>query len=238
MFEWLGKISVIALIVITLNSILEDILFRIRYSFPKISAVTEYIIDTSQEPIQINLPDAKNIKYHGEKGLYTLKPQAEYSISALVVAKNNNFWFRDIMRNKFDDVALLDLGLVWGELAQDKKELYRHIKFKSKKTLGQARMLYYRGDGENPWGSGYISSHIAHTHLIPANPNIMGGLLQIKKNNVIKIDGYLVDIYTDKNEPIAYTSLSRTDTNASSRGSGACEDMYVIQIQIGNKIYK
>ena len=66
----------------------------------------------------------------------------------------------------------------------------------------------------------------------------MGGLLQIKKNDIVKIDGYLVDIYTDKSELVARTSMSRTDTNPTSRGSGACEDMYVTQIQIGDKIYK
>ena len=181
MFNWFGKISLIALIIIVFNSMLGDLLFRVKYSFPKASSI-EHVIDISKEPIQINLQDAKYIKYRGEKGLYALKPQAEYSISALVTAKNSNFWFRDIMRGKFDDVALLDLGLVWGDLAQDKKELYRHIKFSSKKTLGQARILYYRWDGTSPWGKSYITSHIAHTHMIPANPNVMGGLLQIKKN--------------------------------------------------------
>lgn len=237
MFNWFGKISLIALILISFNSMLGDLLFRVKYSFPK-ATVIEQVIDISKEPVQINLQDAKYIKYRGEKDLYALKPQAEYSISALVVAKNSNFWFRDIMRSKFDDVALLDLGLVWGDLASDKKELYSHIKFNSKKTLGQARMLYYRWDGTSPWGKDYITSHIAHTHMIPANPNVMGGLLQIKKNDVVKIDGYLVDIYTDKSELVAYTSMSRSDTNASSRGSGACEDMYVTQVQIGNKIYR
>ncbi len=237
-WNWFCKISIIALIIISFNSMLGDLMFRVKYSFPKVSATTENSIDTSREPIQKNLNDAKYIKYRGEKGIYALKPQAEYSISALVVAKNNNFWFRDIMRSKFDDVALLDLGLVWGDLALDKKELYNYIKFKSKKTLGQARALHYHWDSTSPWANGYITSHIAHTHMIPANPNVMGGLLQIKKNDIVKIDGYLVDIYTDKSELIAYTSMSRTDTNASSRGSGACEDMYVTQVQIGNKIYR
>lgn len=237
-WNWFCKISVVAVALMIVNSILGDLLFRVKYSFPKVSAHTEHIIDTSKEPVQINLQDAKFIKYRGEKGLYALKPQAEYSIAALVTAKNNNFWFRDIMRSKFDDVALLDLGLVWGDLASDKKELYSHIKFNSKKTLGQARILHYRYDGTSPWGASYINSHIAHTHMIPANPNVMGGLLQIKKNDIVKIDGYLVDIYTDKSELVAYTSMSRSDTNASSRGSGACEDMYVTQVQIGNKIYR
>lgn len=236
--DWFCKISVIALALITLNSMFGDLLFRVKYSFPKVSVVSKHMIDLSQEPLQINLHDTKYIRYYGEKDFYVLKPQAEYSISALVVEKNSNFWFRDIMRSKFDDVALLDLGLVWGNLAQDKKELYKHIKFNSKKTLGQSRTLYYRWDRTSPWGKDYIMSHIAHTHMIPANSNVMGGLLQIKKNDIVKIDGYLVDIYTDKSELVAKTSLSRNDTNVSSRGSGACEDMYVKRVQIGNKVYE
>lgn len=104
MFDWFCKISLIALILIVLNSMLGDLLFRVKYSFPKVSATTEHIIDTSKDPIQINLRDEKYIKYRGEKGGYALKLQAEYSISALVVARNNNFWFRDIMRSKFDEM--------------------------------------------------------------------------------------------------------------------------------------
>ena len=144
------------------------------------------------------------------------------------------------MRNQFDDICLMDLGIVWGDLANDRKELYKHWKFKSHKTLGQARQLEWRSKPPHntPWTLGYVSSHISHTHLIPANYNVMGGLLRIKKNDIVKLDGYLVDIYTDKSELVARTSMSRTDTDPTSRGSGACEDMYVKQVQIGNKIYK
>lgn len=236
--EWFGRISLIALILIAFNSMLGDILFRIKYSFPHVSEITEQVIDFSKEPVQTNLENEKFIKYRGEKNNYVLKPQAQYSISGLVTATNSNFWFRDIMRSDFDDVALLDLGIVWGDLAKDKRVLYDNISFKSRKTLGQARALYYSWKGSAPWGGEYIKSHVSHTHMLPANPNVMGGLLHIKKNDIVKIDGYLVDIYTEKSETVALTSLSRFDTNASSRGYGACEDMYVKQVQIGNKIYR
>ena len=118
------------------------------------------------------------------------------------------------------------------------------MKFKSTKTLGQARALDFHRKGDAPWSDGYIQSHTAHTHIIPANSNIMGGLLKTKKDNIIKLDGYLVDIYTNKSEIVGRTSLSRSDTNATSRGQngrnagGACEVMYVTEVQIGNKIYR
>ena len=124
---------------------------------------------------------------------------------------------------------------------KDKKELYRHWKFKSYKSLGQSRQLEWRSKppySDTHWDLGYVSSHVSHNHIIPANANVMGGLLKIKKNDIVKIDGYLVDIYTEKGDVLGKSSLSRTDTDATSRGYGACEEMYVKQVQIGNKIYK
>lgn len=240
LWNWFCKLCLIAVILIFINSILGDILFRIKYSFPKISGTTQEIIDTTKNPVQNNLNNAEYIKAYGEKGIYALLPQAEYSISGMVVTKNTNFWFRDIMRNKFDDICLMDLGIVWGDLANDRKKLYKNWKFKSHKTLGQSRRLEWRSrpPHNSPWALSYVSSHISHTHIIPANYNVMGGLLSIKKNDIVKLDGFLVDIYTDKSQLIARTSMSRTDIDPTSRGSGACEDMYVKQVQIGNKIYK
>lgn len=243
-FEWFCKLSLIILIVICFNSFLGDLMFKSKYSFPKISETTIQKIDTYSEPIQITLDGKKYKEVNGEKNEYIIQLLAEYHLSGLVVAKNNNFWFRDLMRSSFDDIALMDFGVAWGDLAKDKNELYKYIKFKSRKTLGQARALSFRWKGDIPWSSGYIMTHVAHTHIIPANPNVMGGLLKVKKNNTIRLDGYLVDIYTNKNEIVARTSLSRSDNNATSRGEngrnagGACEIMYVTQVQVGNRIYR
>ncbi|MBO6088153.1 hypothetical protein J6P92_07425 [bacterium] len=245
-FKLFGRFSLILLILISLNSMAGDIIFRLKYSFPKVSEFTDDKISTYNEPVQKNITETKYIKAKGEKNLYVLKAEAEYSISGLVVATNSNFWFRDIMRNNFDDVALLDVGLVWGDLARDKKLLYNNVKFKSKKTLGQARQLQPKCKralcNDFPWEWDYFNTHDSHNHLIPANRNVMGALLKIKKDDIIKLDGYLVDIYTDKTELVAMTSLSRTDNNATARGvnrgGGACEVMYVTQVQIGNKIYR
>ena len=238
--DWSGKISLIIFLLICLNSIIGDMLFKAKYNNPKTSAITSEIIYTQNDPVQNNLDGKKYIKVYGEKNTYALNLQAEYSISGLVVTTNNNFWFRDVMRSTFDDVCLLDLGIVWGELT-DKQKLYKHWKFKSKKTLGQSRRLEWRSlppYEQNPWGLEYVSSHISHTHMIPANNNVMSALLRIKKNDIVKLDGYLVDIYTTKSELVARTSLSRYDKDSTSRGSGACEDMYVKQVQIGKRIYK
>ena len=237
-FEWFCKICLIIFILICINSMLGDLIFWASYSFPKVTETTTETIDTSKDPIQIDLDGKKYIKAKGEKYNYVLNIMAEYSISGVVVAKNSNFWFRDVMRSTFDDLYLIDFGIVWGDLAQDKNKLYKYTSFKSKKTLGQSRRLNWHWTHDNPWGGSYIASHTSHTHMTPANANVMGALLKIKRNDIVKLDGYLVDTYSDNAQLIAHTSMSRGDTDATSRGSGACEEMYVTKVQIGDKIYK
>ena len=237
--NWFCKFSVIAILLIAVNSVVGDFIFRVQYSFPKVTETTNQKILYQKDPTQEDISSARLISVYGDKGKYLLEPKAKYSISGLVVAKNSNFWFRDVMRTPFDDVCLIDFGIVWGDLAADKKVLHRNMKFKSHKTLGQARSLEWRTKSSYvPWSFEYAASHLSHTHMIPANRNVMGGLLKIKNNDYVKLEGYLVDIYNSYMQPVAKTSLSRFDTNASSRGSGACEDMYVKSVQIGNKIYR
>ena len=240
-WNWFCRFCLIVFVLICLNSLVGDFMFRVKYSFPKAVNIQSSEINASIDPIQNNISEKNYIKAYGEKNVYALQPVAEYSLAGLVVAKNNNFWFRDIMRNSFDDICLIDFGIAWGELAQDKNKLYKHWKFKSSKTLGQSRRLEWRSKppySDTGWNLGYVSTHVSHTHMIPANTNVMGGLLRVKKNDIVKLDGYLVDIYDGKGNLIAKTSMSRSDRDATSRGSGACEDMYVKSVQIGNKIYK
>ena len=87
----------------------------------------------------------------------------------------------------------------------------------------------------------YEKSHWSHSHIIPANRNIMAAFLKIKKWDKVTIEGELVDIeYTDRfNFTQKYkTSLSRTDNGTEGRGSGPAEIIYVTKVKIGNKVYK
>lgn len=238
-FKLACNISLIIIICFLLNSMLGDWVFRLRYSSPKLSYTTKEIIDVKKTPVQVDINRDDFIKAKGEKKIYALKPQAEYSLTGLVVAKNTNFFLRDLMRSDFDDLFLMDVGIVWGEIAT-KEYIKEHLKFKSTKTLGGARQLQpsTKDYHKMPYKWSYVSNHMSHTHLTPATVNVMSALLKIKKYDVVKLDGYLVDIYTDKNEVVALTSLSRDDNNAQSRGYGACEDFYVKQVQIGDKVYK
>lgn len=242
----LGKICCVIVLIVILNSILDDFLFRIKYCFPKPKQTTNTVINTKTEPLQryINPPVTINVKGYDNGKVYTLTEIADYSISGMVVAKNTNFWFRGINRNDFDDIALMDVGLVWGDIA-DENIVKKNLIFKSKKTLGSSRILYTKLKNIYNLDFGYVMTHSSHTHLIPSTMNVMSALLTVKKYQDVKLTGYLVDI-TYPNGKTVYTSDTRSDNNASSRGiqtadsagGGACEIMYVKSVQIGNKIYR
>lgn len=236
MFKYFCYGALIVTAFVIVNSIIGDLYFRSVYSFPQVTETVTYLPDPTQNPIQINLRNANFIKYQGEKKSHILKPVAEYSINGYVVALNSNLWLRDLMRNDFDDMALLDIGLTWGDLSDPKVIKKYNLTFKSRKTLGSARALIYRYANAND--GNYIRSHTSHTHLIPANANVMGALLKIKKYQNVRLDGYLVDTYTEDFSVLTRTSMSRNDKNATSRGNGACEVLYVTAVQIGYDIYR
>ena len=225
----------------------NEISFHLRYSYASVTSYTQQEINIYQEPIQIEPSSQEPFAYYAHNKVeYDIVPMADYSISALIAAKNTNLWLRGIMNSYFDDVALIDFGLLCGEIATP--ETLKHIRFQSKKILDGARQLRPIPTLGNSWQDvddyfksknlsfDYFSSHMSHVHIIPANDNIMSALMRAKKMDKIKLDGYLVDLY-NKGDLIK-TSLSRTDTNPTSRGNGACEIMYVRRVQIGNKIYE
>ena len=79
---------------------------------------------------------------------------------------------------------------------------------------------------------GYIASHTANTHLIPASGRVASALARVRRGDVVRLEGDLVDI--DGPDGFLWrTSLTRTDT-----GAGACETLYVRAITIGTRKYR
>jgi len=241
-YEFIGKICFFILVFAFIFSLCGDVKYKLTHLFPKVSETLSAEVDPfaedDQQPVHM-----EQITVKANNTFVMLMPQAKYSLSGIVVAKNMNFWLRG-MQNDFDKVVPLDLGIAWGKLAD--VSMLRKWKIKSHKTLGQARQLSYQYKYKDigDLSSSYINSHISHNHVIPANDNVAAALLNIKKWDKVKLDGYLVDIVYS-NGRSSYTSLERNDTNPTSRGAhanggsgGACEIFYVTSVQIKNKYYK
>ncbi|GEM_PF-884638 len=228
-------------------------LYWFRFATPHfVKYRTKEVIDITEAPIQTEITEIKgkyiSYKTLENRGTYTLEKMAKYSISGKLVDKNFFFWGNYLPGGDrpFQSVALIDIGIVWKDMAN--RDIMRCLSYVSTKT-SIARTLYpmikrnkkcydvfeeYKnrlGDYNQLWNK------ISHTHVIPANATIMHALMFAPKNKPIKMEGYLVDVYVDGYARIK-TSLSRDDTNASARGGGACETMYVERVQIGNKVYE
>ena len=82
------------------------------------------------------------------------------------------------------------------------------------------------------WDIAYTYSH---SHLAPANKNIMAALLTIKDWDNVIVEGDLIDIeFIDGRH--YRTSMSRNDPYKGDRGCGSCETVFVRKLIINNKI--
>ncbi len=75
----------------------------------------------------------------------------------------------------------------------------------------------------------YVSTHCSNNHLIPADNAIKRKIKRLKKGDHVRIQGYLVNVDAENSAGKVYlwdTSVSRDDS-----GDGACEIIYVTNIQ-------
>lgn len=235
------KIIIIAVIILII-AFKGWISYWIKFGVPIPSGFESKPINVIEDPIQTNYSEEiqkqKTFTYKSliNDSKMEMIPQAHYTISGTVVAYNHDFFF---INKYFDSAALYDIGMAWGDLS-DPGYFKKYINIYSQKVeVTGSRRLNWEWDRDTPLTGEYINSHISHTHLIPANNNVMAALLKIKLYEKVTLEGELVDItYPGTGQRKYYTSLSRTDTDASSRGSGACETLYVTKVKIGNTIYK
>lgn len=229
----------IIVIIVVLFFARGSILFWLKFSFAIPSGYETSVIDVSKDPIQINYSEKQkeNRKFEYKSlinghNIY-MYPQAKYKIAGIAVAYNYSFFIRNEF---FDSAALYDLGLSWGKIG-DKKFYQKYFEcYSQKNEMTGARVLWTKvKTREMPVTLDYINTHFSHSHLVPANRNIMAALLKIKRWDKVEIEGELVNMryYTKNKEMYTNTSLSRSDT-----GLGACETIYVTKVKIGNTIYK
>lgn len=178
-------------------------------------------IDTSREPLQEPMPPDRTITITNSRGTFTIHPRARYRISARVASvKSYSGGWESVL-------APVDLVLVWGELADPKMD--RFISYRQRR-----RWYYYRYTSNTPVNKTYIINHSCNNHMIPSSDNIRRALKSIKKNDRVKINGYLVNIKGTAGTQNVWwnTSTVRTDS-----GDHSCEIIYVKKIRINKRVY-
>ena len=135
---------------------------------------------------------------------------------------------------------LVELGNLQKDLERRLEDV-RHKHSTSLNALNSAKIELKNLVANNESASDIIKAGEEQLKELKARNTKLSKELDLIENKHIKLKGYLVDVKAN-GRIIAYTSLSRTDSNKSSRGAnkggGACEIMYVEEVQIGNRIYR
>ena len=117
----------------------------------------------------------------------------------------------------------IDYAVSWGLFAQP--EIARHI------TVNQYnRYLNWKMD-RVPVPIEQAKQMVSNMHIIPANPQIAKAIKQVKRGDLVRLQGELVEVH-DK-DLVWKSSLTPTDT-----GDGACEVFRVSSIKWIEKVGK
>ncbi|MFT4046006.1 MAG: hypothetical protein QM661_04840 [Solimonas sp.] len=142
----------------------------------------------------------------------TLTPLAGFSIDARVLSREDYAWDREAK------LSPTDLALGWGRMADDD--------VLSRLSLSQSvRFFSYSWKERPPLDPAEIVRSASNMHMIPADDTVARALAAVRKDDRVRIDGWLVQ--ADATDGWRWrSSLSREDS-----GSGACELVYVCSIR-------
>lgn len=190
---------------------------------PPVAASTDEVPEVTTDPIQGKIKGVQEELILEEQGGYTwtLIPKATYRISARVLS-----------HRRYSDwqspVVPLDLALGWGAMSDPAVDEW--ISWRQSN-----RWYYYAWTVDSPYNGSDIRDHSANIHIIPANENLANALRLIGDDDLILLEGRLIDINarSENDELWVKTSLTRRDS-----GRGACEVLYVERFIRDGKEYR
>ena len=179
-------------------------------------------INTNIDPIQLEQEGLGQIAMDFKNGSIKIHPLAEYSISGKLLSKKKygSTWNAKI--------APYDFAIGWGDLLrEDLKKIINYNQW--------GRFYFFKYELNPPFKDKYIVEHSSNNHIIPATENLKKLLFHIKEDDIITMEGFLVNIRGKMGNNFVNwkTSLKRKDT-----GNGSCELFYVTRIKHDYKIYE
>jgi hypothetical protein len=185
------------------------------FALPASSVPADEAIDWHGEPLQ-SATQRTPFLWPAAGDDVMVRPRAAFDIAAVVAAAEPY----SIDAGAF--LSPVDLVMTWGRLPEEP--------FRSRVSYSQMTRYYFWRTGDGSLDLGYIATHSANMHMIPANRNLRRALAHIGSGDSVRIRGLLVDVETPRFR--WHTSLSREDT-----GPGACELVWVEEVQRGDRLY-
>lgn len=155
------------------------------------------------------------------KAKFFLTPKAKYSITGKLVSK------RRYRRGLMSRLSPMDYALIWGKVPDQLSQL---------KFSQTYRFCFFNLRPGAVVDMNYIQNHVSNNHLIPSTENIRRALSKAGKHEIVRIDGYLVDVIA--NNGSKGTSHWKTSLKREDAWGGACEIIYITKLQIADRIYE
>ncbi len=180
------------------------------------------------EPQQTKIEQAENIKFEKDGFSYDLEPLYEYEINGLVVNRFDYTWFS---LTRTDNVFPIDLCMTWGNNIKNGTYRDRSVDFRQ-----NGRWCFAN------WGPdiNFDFDEVSNNHLVIDDKQIEKLAFSINEGDQIRIKGKLVNVEAEnvdgesqKYEPTL--SSWRSSTNRDDSGGGACEVIYVEELEILQK---
>ncbi|MFC1656658.1 hypothetical protein ACFL14_01675 [Patescibacteria group bacterium] len=195
-----------------------------RSSFKKVDRIDSNVLN---EPIQKELEDNEIIKFTKDDFEYELTPLYDYEVSSLVVRKMDYTW---LSIYKTDSVFPVDLCMLWGSNIEN--NIYKDDSLKFSQDM---RFCFGRWSGDLEFDKNAISN----THIVVNDKTLEKKIKKISIGDQVKLRGILVDVEAKnlgsagKYDPESLSLKSSTIREDS--GAGACEIVYVQDIEILQK---
>jgi len=174
-----------------------------------VGCVSPPTVEAGREPLQTLIPGGL-APFVLEAA--TLQPLAGISIDARVLSRE------DYSLGKTARLSPTDLALGWQEMARDA--------VLDRLSITQSGRWYqYRWTDAPPLDPALITRQSANMHLIPASPAVAASLARVRRDQRVRIDGWLVE--AKMTGATWRSSTSRDDT-----GDGACELIYVCALTV------
>lgn len=165
------------------------------------------------EPLQTETTDeAFDVLYRNRS--YNIKPLFEYELWGLVVSHNDPYGWGDIQHNE-NSFDTRDLCVIWGNNLRS--DHFSEVEFKS----GSFTCYYHYKSADL-----FHPENLSNNHLITDSDFIREKIARVKIGDQIHIKGKLVDYQMNGRSFVRKTSTNRTD-----RGNGACEIIFVEELE-------
>lgn len=190
--------------------------------------VQEIAPEVLHEPVQSELNNTSLIRFSRNDYSYELTPVYAYEISGLIASKMD---YQAFSIEKFDKVFPMDLCMIWGSNVANGVYKNREVIF--------SQDCRWCTVWVRQAGISFNYNEISNSHLLISDPVLEKKAKSLVVGDQVKIIGKLVNVKANlTGKPGSFDSpyySLKTSTERTDKGAGACEVIYVEDIEILKK---